>query len=124
MRDTFDSQTLGRRLNELLILSQLRRAPLHGYQIALEIEARSEGYFLFNHGTLYPILHRLEQEGLIAGSWSDPEEGRSRKEYILTEAGRTFLAELFDGWRVLQSRLTPFLRADPSDDEQVRAGAA
>lgn len=121
-----DSQNIGRRLNELLILSQLERSPLHGYQIVLEIEARSGGYFSFNHGTLYPILHRLEQEGLIAGTWSDPAEGRARKEYALTEAGRAYLAELTKGWRVLQSHLAPFLRAGrgDDDDEQVRAGAA
>lgn len=127
MRESFDSQSLGRRLNELLILSQLQRSPLHGYQIALEIEASSGGYFPFNHGTLYPILHRLEQEGLIAGTWSDPAEGRARKEYALTESGRSYLAELFEGWRVLQSHLAPFLRTirgDDEADEQVRAGAA
>jgi DNA-binding PadR family transcriptional regulator len=127
MRDSFDSQSLSRRLNELLILAQLRCSPLHGYQIALEIEARSGGYFPFNHGTLYPILHRLEQEGLIAGTWSDPAEGRARKEYALTEAGRAYLADLTDGWRVLQSHLAPFLHADRGDDESdepVRAGAA
>lgn len=124
MTSPFDSQSLGRRVNELLILSELRRAPMHGYQIALEIEQRSDGYFPFNHGTLYPILHRLEKEGRIAGSWTDPEEGRARKEYGLTEAGRTYLSELLEGWRVLGSRLDPFLNAGGTGDEQVRTGAA
>ncbi len=124
MEHSFDSQGLGRRVNELLILCEVRRAPLHGYQIALEIERKSSGYFPVNHGTLYPILHRLEKEGLIAGYWSDPEEGRARKQYALTEAGRTYLSEIIGGWRSLQASLEPFLTADEAADGQVQTGAA
>lgn len=120
----FDSQSLGRRINELLILSELRHEPLHGYQIALEVEERSGGYFPFNHGTLYPILHRLEKEGRIAGAWSDPEKGRARKEYALTESGRTYLAELADEWSILAARLAPFLPTRGEADEPIRTGAA
>lgn len=123
MSEIFESQSIGRRINELLILAELERAPMHGYQIPLEIEARSGGYFPFSHGTLYPILHRLEKEGLIAGEWSDPAEGRARKQYAVTEAGRTYLGELIDDWERLQSRLAPF--ADRGgDDESIRSGAA
>ena len=124
MGTTYESQSLGRRVNELLILDELERGPRHGYQIALAIEERSGGYFPFNHGTLYPILHRLEQEGWIAGSWTDPEEGRPRKEYALTEAGRTRRAELLEEWRLLSRRLEALLARDGGSDEQVRAGAA
>jgi PadR family transcriptional regulator, regulatory protein PadR len=124
MNDAFDSQGLGRRINELLLLSVLRRGPLHGYQAALEIEQRSAGYFRFNHGTLYPILHRLEQEGLIAGVWTDPEEGRARKEYALTRAGRSYLAELETVWRELGVQLEGFMGAGRRGDEKVRTGAA
>lgn len=124
MAETYDSQSLGRRVNELLILSELARGARHGYQIALEIEERSGGYFPFSHGTLYPILHRLEKEGWIAGSWTDPEEGRPRKEYALTEAGRTQLAERRGEWRVLSGRLESMLAGDGGSDEQVRTGAA
>src|SRR5690554_1993809 len=105
MEDAFDSQGLGRRGNELLRLGVLREGALHGYQAALEIEQRSGGYFRFNHGTLYPILHRLEQDGFVAGGWTDPEEGRPRKEYTLTEAGRTYLSELEAMWHVLGAHL-------------------
>ena len=124
MDDTYDSQAIGRYINELLVLAALRIAPMHGYQIALEIEERSDGYFQFRHGTLYPILHRLEKEGLIAGDWSDPGEGRPRKQYGLTEAGRGYLAETVHRWRVLAAQLQPFLVLDGSADEQVRTGAA
>lgn len=120
----FDSQSLGRRINELLILHELERAPLHGYQIALEVEERSGGFFPFSHGTLYPILHRLEKEGLIAGQWTDPEEGRPRKEYAVTEAGRTHLSDLVTDWDELRSRLEAFLNRGEATDGEVRTGAA
>ena len=121
---TFDSQGFGRRINELLLLYELDRATLHGYQIVLEIEERSSGYFQFSHGTLYPILHRLEKEGLISGRWSDPQQGRARKEYVLTEAGRTYLGVLCHEWRELCTRLTSFIDGGKGSDEEVRTGAA
>jgi PadR family transcriptional regulator, regulatory protein PadR len=123
MSETHDSQTLGRRVNELLLLSALEREPMHGYQVALEIERRSAGYFRFNHGTLYPILHRLEQEGMIVGDWVEPDSGRSRKCYALTEAGRTYLAEIAGQWRRLARHLETFMPGEDGD-EQVRTGAA
>lgn len=105
----FDSQSFGRRINELLLLKELDRTPLHGYQIMQEIEARSAGYFQFSHGTLYPLLHRLEKEGMISGTWSEPVGRRLRKEYTLTEAGRTYLRTVFNNWRELSTRLEPFI---------------
>lgn len=81
-----DTKSLGKKVNELLVLATLRDAPKHGYQIALDVEERSDGTFELQHGTLYPILHRLEEEGLIEGSWT--VEGRRRKEYRLTRSGR------------------------------------
>jgi PadR family transcriptional regulator, regulatory protein PadR len=123
MTSSFDSQAVGRRINELLILAALSREPRHGYQAALEIEQRSGGYFRFNHGTLYPILHRLEQDGLIVGVWTDPQAGRARKEYAVTQAGRRYLADSVQAWRHLAEQLQPFLRLG-GDDEQVRTGAA
>ncbi len=120
---SFDSQSLGRRLNELLVLSLLRRAPMHGYQVAVEVEEQSDGFFTFNHGTLYPILHRLEGEGLIAGEWSVPDGGRARKAYALTEAGRTYRADALRQWKTLVGRLSPFLD-DGAAVDKVSDGAA
>jgi PadR family transcriptional regulator, regulatory protein PadR len=122
-RSALDSQTLGRRLNEFLVLSLLEREPMHGYQVSVEVEERSGGFFTLGHGTLYPILHRLEAEGLIAGSWSDPAAGRARKSYALTEAGRTRLAESAREWRALERSLAPFLEGGGAH-ERVRGGAA
>lgn len=86
----FDTQNLAKNVNELLVLGALRDGPMHGYQIGLEVEARSAGQFELQHGTLYPILHRLEREGLIDGKW-DRESGRRRRRYQLTRAGRRHL---------------------------------
>ena len=82
----FDAQGFARGIHELLVLAALREGPRHGYQIALDVEAESNGIFRFRHGTLYPILHRLEANGLILGRWSSGQ-GRRKKVYSLTGAG-------------------------------------
>ena len=81
--------TLSKRINELLVLAVLEHGPAHGYQIALSVEERTGGTFSFQHGTLYPILHRLEAEGRVRGQWGG--EGRRRKTYEITAAGRSDL---------------------------------
>lgn len=82
-----DVQALTRGINEALILATLRREEKHGYQIALDVERESGGRFVLQHGTLYPILHRLEKDGFIAGRW-EKGTGRRRKRYRLTGTGR------------------------------------
>lgn len=81
---------LTKRVNRLLVLSTLRPGPAHGYQIALEVTRSSGGAFELQHGTLYPILHQLEKEGLVVGGW-DAEGGRRRKTYRLTDEGEAHL---------------------------------
>lgn len=80
---------LSKQVNELLILASLREGPAHGYEIALAVERDSGGAFALQLGTLYPILHRLEKQGLIRGRWE--REGRRRKTYELTTKGSTYL---------------------------------
>ena len=80
--------------NEALILSALADGRRHGYQIAMEIEKKSGGMFQFNHGTLYPILHKLEKKGFIRGSWKQEEGTRKRKYYALTSRGKTYSENL------------------------------
>lgn len=87
-KPTFEVQNLTKSCNEALILAILAGGKKHGYQLALELEERSEGFFRFKYGTLYPILHKLEKDGLIRGAWSDGEQGRRRKSYALTAKGR------------------------------------
>jgi PadR family transcriptional regulator PadR len=93
-----ETQNLARSCHEALILAILSDGPRHGYQLALEIEGRSDGRFRFNHGTLYPILHKLESGGFIDGSWAEPPGKRKRRQYALTEAGRKHLKRLRSAW--------------------------
>lgn len=105
----FDVQGFARGIHELLVLSALRDEPKHGYQLAVDVEARSNGLFRFRHGTLYPILYRLENEGLIRGSWSK-DGGRRKKVYALTAQGRRHLAGETDRVGEIVSRLMRVLR--------------
>jgi len=97
-------QSLTKHFNEALILSALRSGPKHGYQLALDIEERSGGGFGFKHGTLYPILHKLEKEGLIEGAWSDEGQRGKRKRYRLTRNGEQYLQDLRQSWSSLLAR--------------------
>jgi DNA-binding PadR family transcriptional regulator len=101
---TVEAQNLTRNCNEALILSSLATGAKHGYQLALDIEQRGGGMFKFNHGTLYPILHKLEKSGLIRGAWSDEARGRKRKSYVLTDKGKNYAREQLASWRVFYER--------------------
>ena len=96
-----EPQSLSKHFNEALILSSLQKGPKHGYQLALDIEERSGGRFEFKHGTLYPILHKLEKEGLIEGAWSEEGQRGKRKRYQLTRDGEQYLRDLRSSWRSL-----------------------
>jgi len=72
--------------------------PMYGYQIIKELEKCSEGYFSFKEGTLYPVLHRLEKEGLVRGEWHVLESGRQRKYYHITGKGLLVLEERRVQW--------------------------
>ncbi|MBN2088444.1 helix-turn-helix transcriptional regulator [candidate division KSB1 bacterium] len=85
--------------NEILILAILFHEKKHGYQLALELEEKSAGHFKFNHGTLYPILHKLEKEGYIKGSWKQEGPKRKRKYYTLTSKGKKYATAQVAGWR-------------------------
>ncbi len=105
----FDAQGFARGIHELLILAALREGPRHGYQIALDVEAHSNGVFRFRHGTLYPILHRMDVDGLILGRWSSGP-GRRKKVYSMTDAGRRHLSGQTDRVQEILSGLTRMLR--------------
>jgi len=85
--------------SESLLLSLVGQQPMYGYQIIKELERRSQGYFKFKEGTLYPALHRLEKSGLIVGKWQMLPSGRQRRYYYITDKGRRVLAEKMSQWR-------------------------
>ena len=71
---------------DLLILRTLNAGPMHGWGIALSIQQVSRDVLQVNQGSLYPALHRLEQQGLIAAQWGNSENNRQAKFYELTKA--------------------------------------
>lgn len=83
---------------ELLILAQLEARDRHGYEIAMQIERRSGGAVSFQAASLYPVLYRLEREGLVVGRWVEAPGQRRRRYYRLTATGRKQLAEHRRDW--------------------------
>ena len=82
-----------------LLLYLINNQPMYGYQIIKEIEKKSNGYFQFKEGTLYPALHRLEREGLIRGKWQKLPNGQERRYYHIQEKGQMVLNERLNTWR-------------------------
>jgi PadR family transcriptional regulator, regulatory protein PadR len=85
---------------EGLVLAVLAQGPLHGYAIAAELRERSQGMLEVAEGTLYPVLHKLEKEGLIQSQW-EVVNGRRRRVYRASPAGGRAVRERFDSWRRL-----------------------
>jgi len=71
---------------DLLLLAALRQAPRHGYSVIEHVRRTSGGRFDYPEGTVYPALHRLEEEGLLQSRWRDID-GRRRRVYKLTRRG-------------------------------------
>ena len=84
---------------DLLVLSIISREPAHGWAISRIIRERSGDVLLVNQGSLYPSLHRLEDQGLIDAEWTIAETGRRAKVYRLTAAGRRYFSVEQAGWR-------------------------
>lgn len=82
-----------------LLLCLMNSQPMYGYQIIKELEKKSDGYFQFKEGTLYPALHRLEKTGLIKGKWEKLPGGQERRYYYITEKGQKSLIERLAIWQ-------------------------
>jgi len=82
-----------------LLLSLIGQQPMYGYQVMRELERRSQGYFRFKEGTLYPALHRLERMGFLTARWQALPTGRQRRYYYITAKGRRVLAEKTAEWQ-------------------------
>src|SRR5689334_23682320 len=88
---------------DLLILKTISLGPKHGWAIAKRIQQVSEEVLQVQQGSLYPALHRLEQQGWIRASWDQTETGRQAKFYSLTEAGRVQLEKELAHWKRLSN---------------------
>lgn len=97
---------------DLLILRTLELEPRHGVSIADRIEQITRGTFQVKPGSLFPALHRLEQNGFVKGEWSTTAEGRRAKVYRLTAAGERHLAAEKRQWSRIVVAIGQVLEAD------------
>ncbi len=81
-----------------LLLCLISPGRMYGYQIIKNLEQRSNGYFQFKEGTVYPALHRLEKAGLIRGEWQRLTGSQERRYYSITEKGKEALAHRLATW--------------------------
>ena len=86
---------------DLLILRTLALGPKHGWAIAKRIQQVSGDVLQITQGSLYPALHRLEQQGWLKARWETSDQGRDQKVYALTAAGRRQMARELESWNRL-----------------------
>ena len=87
----------------LLVLSLLTDSDKYGYEIIKELDVRSDGTFRLKEGTLYPVLHKLENSGYVRSYMNKSDAGKERKYYCLTDKGRKQLLAEKKQWHVFSS---------------------
>jgi PadR family transcriptional regulator, regulatory protein PadR len=97
---------------DTLLLASLESGPRHGYAVKEALRAGSGARFDLPTGTVYPALRRLEAAGLVKGTW-EQADGRRRRSYELTPAGRRRLADDRTAWRDFASAVTAILEPSP-----------
>ena len=94
----------------LLVLKTLERGAMHGYGITLHIQRVSSEVLRVEEGSLYPALHRMEQDGWISAEWGASENNRRARYYQLTVKGRKQLAEEEKSWERLSAAVASVLQ--------------
>jgi PadR family transcriptional regulator, regulatory protein PadR len=97
-------------LTLLLLQTLAARGPLHGYALTSHIQAASAELLRVEEGSLYPALHRMEQDGYVSAEWQTTEKGRKAKFYSITAAGRAQLAAERESWERLTKGVGRVLR--------------
>lgn len=93
----------------MLVLKTLAQGPMHGYGITLHIQRVSSDVLRVEEGSLYPALHRMEQDGWISAEWKSSENNRRARYYRLTPVGRKQLAEEEENWARLTQAVASVL---------------
>lgn len=89
---------------ETLLLALLEEGPSYGYEMVQALNAKAPGIFKTGEGTVYPVLHRLEERGQLVAEWRIAEDtGRKRKYYRLSPKGKRELSAQRQGWAALQA---------------------
>ena len=110
-QDPFAGQLRRRQILPLLVLHLINEGPSYGNQLMERIGSMTAGVLSVNPNTMYPLLRQLEGRGLIEGQWEHPER-RSRRYYVLTDAGEAEYAQLVEDVR-------PFLDSVKSSIDQI-----
>ncbi len=95
---------------DLLLLKMLALEPLHGWAISLRLRSLSGDVLQVSEGSLYPALHKLEQEGWISAEWKQTENNRRAKFYALTRLGRKQLESEAANWQRLSNAISALVR--------------
>lgn len=116
MEDRF-TQQLKKGVLEMLVLQLICEKPTYGYELLSRLKKGSGGRFLLKEGTLYPILYRLEDDGLIAARWSQGA-GRTapKKIYEATQSGREENKRRFAVWQEFSITVSGFMREETEHD--------
>ncbi len=96
---------------EMLVLKTLSLEPMHGWGIGERIQQLSRDAFHLNQGTLYPVLERLLQRGLVTAEWRASESNRRAKYYVITRSGQRRLAEEERDWERSIRAISLIMRA-------------
>jgi PadR family transcriptional regulator len=88
-----------------LVLAILAEGDSYGYAIIKRVAKLSAGHLQWTDGMLYPVLHRLERQGLVSMKWGESESGRKRKYYRITKSGRLLLVAQQQQWQVVDETL-------------------
>lgn len=95
---------------EILVLKLISQKKMYGYQLIMEMKELSHDMFILREGTLYPILYRLEDDGLVKSEWSEAKGKEvSRKYYSITDEGRKNLDELKELWMVFSQTVSDMM---------------
>ena len=95
---------------DLLLLKMLELEPLHGWAISQRLKSISGDVLQVSEGSLYPALHKLEQEGWIKAEWKQTENNRRAKFYTLTRLGKRQLESEKANWRRLSSAISQVIK--------------
>ena len=108
---------------ETLLLAILESGPSYGYAITKELENMAQGILKLGEGTIYPVLHRLEDKQLITAKWVEAENSRPRKYYRLSPKGRKALAENISQWQMLAEVIQKVLNSQNIIPLPIEKGA-
>jgi PadR family transcriptional regulator PadR len=93
----------------LVILTLLSRRAMYGYEIVAIVKEETDGVLEWKAGSLYPILHKLEKDGMLRGEWEGEADKRKRKYYHITKTGRSALREKKESWSQLTKAITQIM---------------